>query len=346
MEFTKEQTQIAKGVAICLMMIYHLFNFSDRILNGNSYIPLIPFFNIEAEVASFGSICVSMLLFLSGYGMSLGYVHSKDKLLIYSIKKLRDFYFTYWLYFLIFVPIGLLYFQEVTVWGTEDVRYLSDPKTFLENFLGWSSIYNADWWFIRIFVMSLIFLFPLYTKLADKNIALVASVSLFLLALSSKVNNYGHLGFTYWQTSFALGIICAKVKFFSTSRLIKPFDKASWVWIFLGLLLCLILRLMVGGTEIDFLIVPFFIYFSCKAVAILNLSKLIAYLGRYSFPLWLIHSFFCYYYFQDIIYFPKWSPFVFILLTTVSLLSVLAIENFRSYVLHLTKAWTGQIKKI
>jgi peptidoglycan/LPS O-acetylase OafA/YrhL len=52
----------------------------------------------------------------------------------------------------------------------------------------------------------------------------------------------------------------------------------------------------------------------------------LAYLGEYSFPLWLVHSFFCYYYFQDIIYFPKWSPFIFMLLITMSLLSVVGIE--------------------
>ena len=218
-------------------------------------------------------------------------------------------------------------------------------KNIPREFSGWSSTYNQEWWFVWTFVISLLFLFPLYTKLADKDVALVAFISLFLLALSSKVNPYGHLGFIYWQTSFALGVICAKVKFFSTNSLIKHFNKAGWIWIFAWLLLCFILRLKVGGTKYDFLIVPFFIYFSCRAVAILNLSKLIAYLGRYSFPLWLIHSFFCYYYFQDIIYFPKWSPFVFILLTAVSLLSVLGIENFRSYILRLINACTGQIKK-
>ena len=87
MEFTKEQTNIAKGVAICLMFIHHLYGFSDRILNGNSYIPLIPFFNVEAKIADFGNICISMFLFLSGYGMILGYLHSKETLLSYSIKK-------------------------------------------------------------------------------------------------------------------------------------------------------------------------------------------------------------------------------------------------------------------
>ena len=41
MEFTKEKTNIAKGVAISLMLISHLYAFPDRLLNGNYYIPTI-----------------------------------------------------------------------------------------------------------------------------------------------------------------------------------------------------------------------------------------------------------------------------------------------------------------
>lgn len=45
MEFTKEKTNIAKGVAICLMLVHHLYAFSDRLLDGNTYIPVFPFHN-------------------------------------------------------------------------------------------------------------------------------------------------------------------------------------------------------------------------------------------------------------------------------------------------------------
>ena len=69
MEFTQEKTNVAKGVAICLMFSTHLYSFSDRLLNGNYYIPLIPFFDMEFYARSFGNICFSMFLFISGHGM-------------------------------------------------------------------------------------------------------------------------------------------------------------------------------------------------------------------------------------------------------------------------------------
>lgn len=336
MEFTKEQTNTAKGIAICLMFAHHLYGFSDRLLNGNSYIPLVPFFNAEIYIGHFGKICVSMFLFLSGYGMYLGYLRSKKTSLHYSILKIKDFYLTYWLYFLIFVPIGILFFQNRMLGDSNQIRYSTEPVIFLKNFVGWNSSYNGEWWFIRMFIITLLFMFPLYTKLIDKSIASVVLVSLFLFSISSKIDAYGVFGFIFWQTSFAAGIVLAKLKFFS-SRFIEDLDQTGWIWTFSWLLLCFILRLKVHGADYDFLIAPFFIYFSIRAVATLHLSKLFAYLGMYAFPLWLIHSFFCYYYFQDIVYFPKWSPLIFILLTTLSLLSVLGIEYLRSYLLQLKR---------
>ncbi|MBD2498711.1 acyltransferase family protein [Nostoc sp. FACHB-280] len=330
MEFTIKQTNIAKGVAICLMFAHHLYAFKDRLLIGNNYIPLIPFINVELYIGYFGNICISMFLFLSGYGMFLGYLHSEKKLLYYSINKLKSFYLKYWLYFLIFVPIGIFFFPKVTFWHSNQVRYSPDIKIFLENFVGWSSTYNSEWWFVWNFIISLLFLFPIYTILVDKNISFLFFLSILLWYFGSRINPYGHLGFIYWQISFALGIICAKLNFFS-SYVIKEFDKSKWIVSFVGVLLCYMVRTKLEQKTYDFLIVPFFIYFSCRAVKILNLSKLMAYLGKYSFPLWLTHSFFCYYYFQNIIYSPKLSPLIFILLTTMSLLSVLGIELLGSY---------------
>ena len=331
MEFTREKTNTAKGVAIFLMFVHHLYAFGNRFLNGNSYIPLIPFFNTEFYLGQVGSICVSMFLFLSGYGLFLGWRRSQQSSIRYSLAKLKDFYLTYWLYFVIFVPLGFIFFKDRTFWNSDQLRYSGGAITFLLNFVGWSSTYNGEWWFVRVFIIILLFLFPLYIKLADKNIISMIFISFILLLLGLKVDPWEALGFLLWQASFALGVICAKLKFFSI-RPIQYLDNIGWVWVMLCLLLCfticLIFRLRFGGfgVKYDFLIVALFIYFSVRATAIVNLDKVFTYLGQYSFPLWLVHSFFCYYYFQDIVYFPKWSPFVFILLTTLSLLSILGIE--------------------
>lgn len=335
MNFSREQTNIAKGVAICLMFVHHLYGFNDRLLNGNYYIPTIPSLNLDWQLARVGNICVSIFLFLSGYGLFLGLTRAQQSPLRYSFAKLKDFYLTYWLYFVFFVPIGFLFFKNRTFWDSAELRYSGDIPTFLANFFGWSATYNQEWWFVRVFLITLL-LFPLYFKISEKKVFWMVLFSLFLLFLgfTLKVDLWGTFGFLIWQASFVLGIVCAKLKFFS-SPLVQHFDNLSWGWILLGfglfLMSCLLLRWFFGanGMKLDFLIVPFFVYFSVQAIEVIRSSHLFAYLGKYSFQLWLVHSFFCYYYLQDLIYFPKWSPLIFLLLTALSLLSVLGVEYLR-----------------
>ena len=252
MEFTREQTNIAKGIAICLMFANHLYAFKYRLLHGNYYVPLIPFFNAEHYLGNFGSICVAIFLFLSGYGMFLGHLRSKKNVIYYTLTKLKDFYLNYWLYFLIFVPIGIFFFKNVTLWQSSQIRYSTEPGIFLENFLGWSATYNEEWWFVRMFAIALVFLFPLYTKTVEKTIILVVFVSLLLFLIGLKLNPYHALGFLFWQTSFALGIICAKIDLFS-NKLVQKLDQFGGVYIFIGLLLCFVLRsLLASGATVYF----------------------------------------------------------------------------------------------
>lgn len=70
LNFTKEHTKIAKGIAILLMLTHHLFAFPDRIHLDQGYISLFSIGdnNIEFIMGVFGNICISMYIFLSGYG--------------------------------------------------------------------------------------------------------------------------------------------------------------------------------------------------------------------------------------------------------------------------------------
>ncbi len=329
MEFTKEKTDITKGVAICLMFCNHLYSFPNRLLNGNYYMPTIPFFDTEFYVGNFGNICISMFVFLSGYGMFLGYANSDRNSFEYSFKKIKDFYFTYWIYFLIFVPIGLIFFKDTTIWNSNEIRYSIDLIALFEGFIGWSARYNSEWWFVRMFILLLFLLSPIYLKLGKQNSILLFLVStgLCLFSYALKIDYTSEFGFIFWQISFAIGILCARLKFFS-SAFIQYFENFKIIWLFLYIILFFTIRFRVGA-KIDFLFTPIFIYLVVRMIEGLKLSKILAYIGKYSFPIWLVHSFFCYYYFQDFIYSPKWSPLIFTLLVSTSLLSVLVVENFR-----------------
>lgn len=326
MEFTRKETNVAKGAAICLMFSNHLYEFPERLMHGNSYIPFIPWMDTELYLGRFGHICVAMFLFLSGYGLFLGYARSQGSSIRYCLKKLQDFYATYWLYLLIFVPIGMLFFKEVRVFNSSEARYSLDIVNFIGNFSGWSSSYNSEWWFVRMFVILLAFLCPIYLKLINQHLYAFCflSLGLFATALFFKVDHTGSLGFLFWQMSFSVGLIFARLKLFS-HPVIQYLDRVNVLWLFAGIFICVALELRIGA-RIDFLLAPLFIFLVVRLVEVCNLSPLFINLGINSFPLWLIHSFFCYYYFQDIIFFPKYSPLVFVNLMVFSLLTIKAVE--------------------
>jgi peptidoglycan/LPS O-acetylase OafA/YrhL len=309
------------------MFSNHLYSFPDRFIHGNYYIPLIPSLDLEFYIGNFGSVCVSMFIFLSGYGMFLGYVRSRSNSWRYSIGKIVNFYLTYWLYFLIFVPIGLIFFKNETLWNSTEIRYTTDLFTLLTGFLGWSARYNSEWWFVRMFVSILLCLSPTYLMLGKRNPALLGAIAmiLFSIAWALYIDYTSLFGFIFWQISFAVGILCARLKFFS-SNFIEYFAGAKIIWLYSVAIVFWILRFRLGA-KIDFLFMPVFVYLLVRAIEWCRFVKIFSTIGKYSFPIWLIHSFFCYYYFQDFIYAPRWSPLVFLLLAIVSLLVAIFIET-------------------
>jgi peptidoglycan/LPS O-acetylase OafA/YrhL len=337
-KFNLKKTHIAKGAAICLMFVHHLFVFKERLINGNTYYQVLPFFDAEASLGYFGKICVSVFLFLSGYGMFLGYLRSQKSSITYSLGKLKEFYLTYWIYFLCFVPIGILFFKHVELWDSPEIRYSAEPMIFLENFLGFSSRYNQEWWFVSVFII-LLLLSPIYLKLTEKSPFLMAFISLAVFSLNLELDRYINYQICFWQISFVLGMLCAKGNFFN-SNLIERFDRSGTMALIAIFLLTFLMHRQFDQLKVnyDFLLTPLFVYASVNTAVLLNLSKIFAYLGKYSFPLWLTHSFFCYYYFQDFVYYPKWSPLVFMVLTSVSLVSVVGIEQARSGVMQVGRS--------
>lgn len=65
---TKSNTLVLKGVGIILMLLHHLFYiqeglYDDVHLYGNHY--------LVQEIGIFGKLCVSLFVFLSGYGLMI-----------------------------------------------------------------------------------------------------------------------------------------------------------------------------------------------------------------------------------------------------------------------------------
>lgn len=342
MAFTKRDTSIGKGIAICLMIIHHLFNSKDRILEGNTYIPILIFKDIEPLIAQFGKICVASFLFLSGYGLYLSFQKSDKKITAYIINKLKRFFPVYWAQLIVFVPIGFIFFSDVTVINQDTLRYVYDLKVILLSLFGMSNIYNGAWWFVTLYLELLIFIFPLYTYLINKKISIFILINLIIFIV-----NYTYdfpINLLLYHTSFAIGMISAKYDIFSTP-LIEKFDKQN-VLIITGIVfLCIVLRFTLGALY-DFILAPVFIYSSVRLIKYLKIDNVADYLGKYSFPMWLNHNFFALYFFQNIMFYPKYSPLIVLFVIVSSLASSIIIEKIRCELFSQIIKMTGRQKKV
>lgn len=181
MIFDEKQTQIAKGIAIMLMVWHHLFSYPVRIEHV-TYIPFFPpnVLRMELLIGMFGKICVSIFLFLSGYGMYQSMSHRGKGSIKYSLSKMFQFMTQYWICFLVFVPIGLFFYSH-------NVRYAWDARTFLFSLLGLDNHYNGEWWFVLLY-LKLLLLFPVAYWIVQKNVLL--SLVIVLIGIGFGVEDW------------------------------------------------------------------------------------------------------------------------------------------------------------
>lgn len=151
--FSKSDTSIAKLIAISLMLLHHLFGFTDRILPENMYQSLYMFRGqpIEAAICASFKVCVAFFLFLSGYGTYLSIRKSK------SISKMianRIFRFLkyIWQVMIIFVPIDfILGVTKVNLTSSWTIQY--DFESIILSMLGFEK-YNGEWWCYAIHIFT------------------------------------------------------------------------------------------------------------------------------------------------------------------------------------------------
>ena len=124
-EIKKSQRFISKndsaclyGIAILLMVFHHCFCIPSRL--GENYISVLGDYALEARIAWIGKLCVAIFTFVSGYAFSIKSEENQqitvmDRLLTdyrISASQLIKFYSKFWLVFLVFVPIGIVFFGK------------------------------------------------------------------------------------------------------------------------------------------------------------------------------------------------------------------------------------------
>lgn len=321
--FTRKDTRAVKGIAVIMMLFHHLAAFGDRFPVGFEGFSTKPEWiatdGYLSWIAMDANVCVTFFFFLGGYGMFKRMEENKYSLTD-SILGLAK---KYWRVFFIFIPIAFIFFRN----SGEDLPPLVSRYDFqtkkdlinmvLSNFAILSDSLNSEWWFIQSYICAMM-LGALYCRLTRKCSSFITEIfivfgidimirSVFpaisaIPAFSSLSGNFLYLRFcqiTSTAAAFFMGIVMAKYN--GVCRLKEIIGKLPMKPVvgLLGMAAVIWSRSYIMGNQIDVVYAPFFIvFFTLFTDSIAPLKKVLGYVGGHSTNMWLIHSFYCYYFLE------------------------------------------------
>lgn len=353
--FSKDNTAVVKGIAILLMVYHHLFVLPERL--NNNYIPvlIINGVNIETAIALFAKICVALYLFLSGLGLYCSLIKEASILAMYrkGLGKLLRFMINYWIIAFIAYFIGLYngFFQK-------------DLITIIGIIIGYTTKIG-EWWFVCQYVM-LMLIAPLLVGIFSKR-SRVRYISIILLVFTFSgyylwsyhptENALGSIIFGYnsylvnWPcvSVFAIGILCSHYNIYK--YFVYKSKRFTLIFNLLILLLVLFIRVSFihepASMELDFFLAPLFAYSFATIVSYTKLPQhLLKIAAKHSTNIWLTHTFWCYYYAQDLVLLPRFSILIYLWLLFLSFCSSSIINFLLEHIIKLLENFSFQNLKI
>lgn len=333
-------TQVLKGVALLLLLCHHCWytgeGFDDIFVLGQ------PVFK---QIGIFGKLCVSLFVFLSGYGLTIGAMKNNGVGDVKSFYRKRYFKLmvNYWFIWLLFVPLGVFVFDRTfpAVYGDNYLlKALADFFGVHSVVIGSSHGYNATWWFYSCIIL-LYSLYPIIWKYRNfwfLIIPLTLLIPEFCWTLPLR-----HGGIWGYIFSYSLPFVCGVL--FANSDI--PFVKFSiWGKIFLFAIFLLICfyRLKVSNAVLwDSLICVWGVFAYQQWFRMGFISKIFVFLGRHSFNIFLFHTFIYVYYFHDYIFWSRNPLLIFATLLVVCIIISVLIEKLKEVlkINHLQKILVG-----
>lgn len=276
-DFTRDKTQIIKGVAIITMIIHHC------ITSNLTGVALVDAFGASMKV------CVSYFAFLVGFG----YAFSKQQTATAGLRRALKLLVQFWLLlFVVFIPLHLYEGGNITTY------------MILTNMFGLESDLHHFSWFLYFYIYAMV-LMPLISRVINKY-GIKALVSCIVLsfgveaavhvipAWSENIFLQALFDCQLYSPLLFLGYYLAKNKVYSKFEI-----KKSYVSLFvIGLLLLLVGLLWkraIAGFLLDFFYIPLIIFCILGLFTVYEMKyirKAFIKLGDMSMPMWFLHALF------------------------------------------------------
>ena len=345
MKFTRDDTKVIKGIAICLMLCHHLFAYPTRVIEPNTFVSFFSFgeTTLATYLGQFSMICMPLFLFMGGYGTYIS-ASKTDDMNAFVIGKITGLYKLVWQVFLLSLPFSVFFHRNMGSTLTRSVIY---------NFLTLDCSFNEEWWFILPYAV-MIALFPTVRRFVDRKNATLAGSFVFIVLYSLFLNYFypALLEYPFFSTfrgsqfqhrlkevlqvfpAFYLGCVFAKYGLLDKLKE-KLGGRAIWCAVSLVVMAGLFYIHLYNKDKYDFLNAAVFV---CCLTVWLPVGfmkyplKLLKALGEESTFMWLTHTFFCYYWCQRLVYAPKYAVLIFLWLLVLSFLAAKLIRVIWKYV--------------
>ena len=219
-------------------------------------------------------------------------------------------------------------------WVMYDVNFIYA----LIDFFGFADFFstptmNATWWFMSAIIIFYL-VFPFLIKLLECSPELLVLISIALMVLP-KISDIPFIGkYFVWLPPFALGMVFADQNIFC-----KIYNRNNTIYkrILLPLIAIVVFAWIRDSSNnrlyFDSLFALSIILFSFLIVSrIPIINKVLEKLGQQSADIFMFHTFIFSYYFKDFIYWFKYAPIIFVVLTIICYITAIAIDYLKKYI--------------
>ena len=322
------ETLIIKAFAIIAMLVHHLFWLHPE------------FGPILCYLANAGKVCITIFVFLSGYGMAMTFPKMAGKwsddcktVFFFWGKRYSKFFLNYWIVFFVSISIGSHCFGR-----TLEIAYGANANLislFIKDLLGQCGFYsyNITWWFNEL-ILSLWLLFPLLYRLM-KNKVVSVSILLFLTIIPSEMLSFLEFfanGLSIFTLPFCVGIFFAQ-RCVCVNKLLNAMPPK---WLPYSSFLLAAIVFYVRGAELfpwspkyllDIFVTLLLVISIVSFVRTTNYKlRFLQFIGKHSMNIYLLHTFVFGYFFSDFVYGLKEPLLIFATVFVISLSLSIVIE--------------------
>lgn len=332
--FEKRDTLVAKGIAILLMLFYHLFE-SQQLLES-LHVDHAPFSqNTFLTLSGYGNICVAIFVFLSGYGIARGLMAEGEpalsRMLEGAVKRCGRLIGNF---AVMYLSVNLLWFTIFDYAGLYGKGWQGAMLAVVD-MLGLAQLMgtptmNMTWWYMALAIV-IIFAAPLLWLLVRQ----AGRYAVILGALLPLVLNMDE-GVERYLLVLVVGMAAAQEKWFE--KLFAWGQGKLWKAVpGIGLIAISVLFRQ------NYIVHTYFLWIADAPIALLlcwfggeivsripGVRWVLALFGKHSMNIFFVHTFFYMAIYQRFIYSFRYAGLIFLVLAVISLAYSVALELLKS----------------